>query len=121
VSVSHRHREGLISEQFCDSAKIGASHHQSARERVPQAVPSKVFDLGFFNCDLEPRACLVLSYPPWRFVDSASIGVRRRPIEISQNPNVLFWVILRWNSEQRTYRRRCANRRGNLRPNTEAV
>jgi len=35
----------LVTHQFLHSAKVHASHYQSARERVAQAVPREILDL----------------------------------------------------------------------------
>lgn len=55
VRVSHYHRLRLVSEQLRYREKIRSGHHESAGKSMPQAMPSKVFDLGFVNCRLEPR------------------------------------------------------------------
>jgi hypothetical protein len=42
-----------MAEQLGDGAQRGPAHHQPGRERVPQAVPGEVFDLGQLQSGVE--------------------------------------------------------------------
>src|SRR5439155_27302045 len=42
VRVAHGSDDALVPHQLLDCAKVNTPHHQTAGERVPQAVPSEV-------------------------------------------------------------------------------
>ncbi len=48
------HLDRLMTHQFSYRAKIHTGHHQAARERMPQAVPSKEADASLAKCRVKP-------------------------------------------------------------------
>ena len=56
VGVAKRHLNCFMAHQFLHRPDVHALHHEIAGERVPQAVPGEVRNLGILDALLKPRA-----------------------------------------------------------------
>ena len=54
VRIPDRHLQRLVPEQLLHGSQINPGHHESARKRVPEAVPREIGHLRFRNRGLKP-------------------------------------------------------------------
>ena len=69
MCVSHRHLDRLMPQQFGQHANVDTGHHQAARERMPQAVPSNEAEARLTNCRVKP----------------VLVALQRLPLHINKN------------------------------------